>query len=101
MSDQPDIIHELAKRIAVVVDENLSAFIRKIDGRFPAREEIAEHGRFVQIDQQSNVRFFVWRKHNVLSIRYGTTDEPAAVVFCHLYPDDWPEPLANFISELP
>jgi len=88
-----DLIAEIARRVTAAVDQAVQSFIAKmeVEKGFPSTDELIDHGQFVQIDGEPKLRFFVWRKHNVLMIRYGSTAEPTALTFCHLYPDDWPD----------
>ena len=101
MDPEYNLREELAKRVAASIDQACRAFVIKFEGELPAESEIINHAHFIQIDGDPAAKFFIWKKHNVLAIRLGSMDQPAAVVFCHLFPDDWPEPVANFIAGLP
>lgn len=104
MSDMQAMI---AKRIASMVDANIGAFIRKLEGGvLPDFETVSQFGHRcvlhnVQDPAKDWAEFFVWRKNNVIAWRYGVPGQPYPVVFCHLFPDDWPEPLAQFIASIP
>lgn len=105
-SIEAEIRRRLIARVTQSIEQNLGAFIRKIEGGvIPDFDTVSEHGKRVVVESKLGpgdwAEFFVWRKHNVLAWRYGRPGEEAAVIFCHLYPDDYPEALANFIAELP
>ena len=104
---------ELARRIAASVDHNISLFITKIEGGLPPADVIAQHGHMVVMQDAKGTewsRFFIRKKHDVLAMRFGAPEDlpgvsemeaRCALFFCHLFPDDWPEALANHIAELP
>jgi len=103
--DLPDLQAEMAERAARIdriVDTTMLKFIAKIDGR-PADPADGKFGARVELMhsdwKDGFTNFFVWRKHNVLAWKISPASK-ALVTFKHIYPDDYPEPLAAFIADL-
>lgn len=104
-SIEAEIRRRIIERVAAALDTNIAAFIRRVDGGTMPSDvaTLQRFGHRVQMKDAEGTQwaeFFIWRKHDVLAWRYGRPGEEAAVIFCHLYPDDWPEPLAKFIADL-
>ena len=100
----------VANRIAVAVQLNIQRFVEKIErkaGRAIPQdvESLKEFGQVIQLepglrDKYLYQHYFIWRKHNVLAWRHDLANGKL-IEFEHLFPDDWPEPIANYIRRLP
>lgn len=95
-------INAINARITQIEDLTIVKFITKIDGRppDPADSHLGQRVSLTHSDWADGFTdFFIWRKHHVLAWKVSPTGK-SLVVFKHLYPDDYPEPVAKFIAEL-